>query len=137
MGTGTVDSWGLKVLMISSAELEISIFSNRFLMGSYANWGVYIQDTGDPTEEKHGIANLGFLFPLNETRQFQFLLETSVRVKREVKFPASREEDYKGITPSFRYLSKRIAFTLGWQHRLKDAPNKNSSLVIFNGSYYF
>ncbi|MBL4756943.1 MAG: TVP38/TMEM64 family protein, partial [Rhizobiales bacterium] len=33
-GTGKVDSWGLKVLMISSAELEISLLSQNFLMGA-------------------------------------------------------------------------------------------------------
>ncbi len=133
-GIGTVDAWGLKALIVSSAEAEISFPRRTILMGFYANGGIYIQDSGDPTQERHGIIDLGILVPLNETKRVQLLLEASARVRREVP---GREAEYGAGTLGLRYLRKNLTFTGGFQHRVNDLDSDNTSLLLFNGTYGF
>ncbi len=136
-GIGEVDSWGVKALLISSAEVEITLFSYQLLMGVYADGGVFFQDSGDPTEEQYGVVNLGFLLPLNETRQLQLLLEGNAKVDRQTFVPANANGDYKAVTSSLRYVAKQIALTAGWQHRFNENPNDDSDLLMLQGSFIF
>ena len=133
IGAGTVDSWGLKALVVSSAEVEIGISNNSFLVGFYADGGIYIQDSGDNTEESHGIVDLGLLVPLNVLRDIQLLLEGSARTNRETRFG----NDYVGLTAGLRYVTRHAALNGGWQYRFNEAPFDDSNLFVLHGSYYF
>ncbi|MFQ5588556.1 MAG: hypothetical protein ACE5F7_06930, partial [Nitrospiria bacterium] len=137
IGAGSVDSWGVRALLVSSAEAEITLFSYQMLMGFYANGGIYIQDSGDPTEEKHGIVDLGILAPLHRSGKVHLLLEASARINRETALPANADADYTAIMPGLRYVTSRLAFTAGWPHRFNSGPNENSDLFLFQGSYLF
>jgi len=132
-GTAQVDSWGLKLLLVSSAEAEIGTPEMHILVGFYADGGVYLQDSGDPTEENSGIIDLGMLIPLDEAKTLQLILEANSRVNRE--FPLERQ--YVAVTGGLRYVTRHLTFNGGWQHRVSQAPVDDSNQLIFYGSYFF
>jgi len=131
-GLGTVDAWGLKALIVSSAEAEIALPSSTILMGFYTNAGIYIQDSGDSTQERHGIIDLGILLPLNDTKRIQLLLEGNARIRRETR---GRETEYGAGTIGLRYVLKNLTFTGAVQHRFNDVDSDNTNLFLFNGTY--
>ncbi|MFQ5598057.1 MAG: hypothetical protein ACE5GK_08405 [Nitrospiria bacterium] len=133
-GAGTVDSWGLKALLVSSAETEVGTADNTVLIGFYANGGIFIQDSGDDNfEEKHGIIDLGLLIPLVESRALQLILEGNFRIDRESRL----EREYGAATLGLRYVSRHLAVNGGWQHRVNEDPLDNSNRLIIYGSYFF
>ena len=132
---GTVDAWGIKALLVSSAEAEIALPRRTVLMGFYANGGIYIQDNGDPTQEKHGIIDLGILVPLNETRQVQLLLEGNGRLRREK--PGIGESEYRAGTLGLRYVRQNMTLTGAWQRRFNDLDQDDTNLLLFHGTYGF
>jgi len=140
LGAGNIDSFGLKVLAIASAEADIELPTKIILFGFYANGGIYVQDSGDATEEEHGIVDLGILVPINKSRTLQFLLEGNMRLGRETRsFQTSitNNGDYVAILPGFRYITNQIALTGGWQHRFNEGANDDTDMLIFNGNYSF
>ena len=136
-GSGTVESWGVKALIVSSAEAEIVLpFKKTLLLGFYADGGIYIQDSGDPTEEKHGVIDLGFLIPLTSSKNIQLLLEGNGRLSREKPMPIG-EAEYLAGTLGLRYVTHHIALTGGWQRRLNEKESEDTDLFLFQGSYTF
>lgn len=133
-GVGVVDAWGVKALLVSSAEAEIALPSKTILMGFYANGGIYIQDLGDRTQERHGIIDLGILVPLNDTKRIQLLLEGNARMRRETR---GRESEYGAGTIGLRYILKNLTFTGALQHRFNDLDSDNTTLFLFQGTYGF
>lgn len=139
LGAGSVDSWGVKVLLVSSAELEIIVFSPYAIpFGIYANGGIYAEDLSDEAEkEAHGIIDLGFLLPLNESAKIQLLLEGNARMKRDTPFGG----EYTAVTTGLRYVSRHVTLNGGWQHRFnKIMGNKkfdDSDLFMLYVSYDF
>lgn len=133
VGAGTVDSWGLNAILVSSAETEVGTTVTTVLIGFYANGGIHIQDSGDPTEESHGIFDVGLLIPLIESRELQLILEGNARSDKESKLG----NDYAAITGGLRYVTRHIALNGGWQHRLNQDPFGGSERLIFYGSYFF
>lgn len=135
-GVGTVDVWGLKALIVSSAEALITLPFGTTLMGFYANGGVYIQDSGDPTEEKHGILDIGILLPLNNTKRIQLLLEGNARMRREKRGFNPPDAEYRAGTVGLRYIRKNMIFTAALQHRL-NGLNDDTDIFLFHGAYGF
>ena len=136
-GSGTVESRGVKALIVSSAEAEIVLpFKKTLLLGFYADGGIYIQDSGDPTEEKHGVIDLGFLIPLTSSKNIQLLLEGNGRLSREKPMPIG-EAEYLAGTLGLRYVTHHIALTGGWQRRLNEKESEDTDLFLFQGSYTF
>ncbi len=129
----TVDSWGLKALVVSSAEAAVGTPNASVLIGFYADGGIYIQDSGDPTEEQHGIIDLGLLIPLIESRELQLILEGNGRTKRNTFIG----NEYAAATIGLRYVSRHLAVNGGYQYRVGQSPFDDSNLLIFYGSYFF
>jgi len=129
----TVDSWGLKALVVSSAETEVGLPNSTVLVGFYADGGFYIQDSGDPTEERHAIVDLGLLIPLIDSRELQLMLEGSGRIDRN----AFIGNEYAAATIGLRYVGRHLAVNGGYQRRIGQAPFDDSNLAIFYGSYFF
>ncbi len=130
---GAVDSWGLKGLLVSSAETEVGLPDSTVLVGFYANGGIYIQDSGDPTEESHGVIDLGLLIPLVDSRALQLMLEGNGRVKRN----SFIGNEYAGFTGGLRYVTRHVAINGAWQRRIGQDPFDDSNQLIFYGSYLF
>ncbi|MFQ5544204.1 MAG: hypothetical protein ACE5FY_07640 [Nitrospiria bacterium] len=132
-GAGAVDSWAIKAILVSSAEAAISFTSEPVIIGFYANGGLYIQDLGDATEEKHSIIDLGVLIPVIDSRQLQFMLEGNFRFGRE----ALLGNDYTGITAGLRYITRHVALNAGVQHRLNEDPFDDTDQILLYWSYFF
>jgi len=133
VGAGAVESWGLKALLVSSAETEVGPSGSSILIGFYADWGIYVQDSGKETEESHGIAHLGLLVPLNKTRDIHLLLEGNTTTNLDRRF----EKDYVRLTSALRYVTGKASWTLGYQRSLNDSPFEDANRFILHGTYFF
>jgi len=133
IGAGAIESWGIKALLLSSAETEVGLSGKSLLVGFYANGGIYTQDAGDVTTETHGIFDLGLLIPLNMARNIHFLLEGSARTGLETRFG----KDYIGVLAGLRYVTKHASWSAGYQRRFNDEPLDDSNLFLLQGGYFF
>lgn len=128
-----VDSWGVKALIVSSAEVEVGA-PHGFLAGFYADGGVFLRDLNRPSEEKHGLINLGILIPVTESRQLQAILELNAILKNEIP----SEGNYTAATGGLRYVSPRLSITGGIQHRIKSEDGfDDTNRLIVQASYFF
>ncbi len=132
-GTAKLESWGAQLLLVSSAEAEVGLPDMHVLVGFYADGGVYIQDTGETTEDNTGILDLGILVPLSEAKEIQLIIEANARVKQELLL----ERQYAALMGGIRYIKRHIALNAGWQHRINQSPLEDSDRLIFYGSYFF
>lgn len=127
------ESWGFKALIVSSAEVELGK-PHGVLVGLYADGGVMISDLGKSSEEKHGLIDFGALFPLNETKQLQLLLEANITRQNHTLF----EGDYTGMTAALRYVTSRLNVTGGIQRRIRSESGvDDTNRFVFQGSLQF
>lgn len=112
-GFEMVDSWGVRALVVSSANVDITQPAGSYVVGFYADGGVFLRDTSKPEEEKHGILDLGLLFPLAMSRQLHLLLEGNATFKNDIPF----EGDYLATTGGLRYITSSFSSTVAFQHR--------------------
>ncbi|MDC4226479.1 MAG: hypothetical protein MPW15_20090 [Candidatus Manganitrophus sp.] len=111
-----VDSWGLKGLFLASAEVDISpSLHYYYYAGLYANAGIFIRDLGKPTEERHGLLDLGMALPLSKSRKLQLILETNTTLRNQIPL----QGNYTGLTMALRYVTSSFQLTGGIQRRLK------------------
>ena len=106
----TVESWGFKGLLLTSAEFDLSL--SRYLhyyFGLYADGGIFARDLGKATEEKHGLIDLGTLLPLSGSNRLQLILEANTTVKSETPL----EGNYTGLTAGLRYVTASFDLTGG------------------------
>lgn len=130
-----VGSWGLKGLLLASAEVDLSpSLFYYYYVGFYANAGVFIQDLDKPTEEKHGLIDLGIALPLITSRQLQFILETNATARNEIPL----QGNYTAITGALRYVTPFFHLTGGVQHRLKrDKDVEDTDRFVLQAGYLF
>jgi hypothetical protein len=127
-----VDSWGFKILIVSSAEVILG-GRHGVLAGLYADGGVFLRDIGKPTEEKHGLLDLGILFPLTQSNTVHLMLEGNQSFSAQ-----GLEGDYKAITGGLRYVTPSLSLTGGIQPFFRQAKGSSSTnRYIFKGSYLF
>jgi hypothetical protein len=131
----TVESWGLKGLFLVSAEFDLAVSPYRhYYFGFYADGGVFIRDLHKPTEEKHGLIDLGILLPLSESSRLQLILEANATVKDQNPL----EGNYTALTAALRYVAPSFQLTGGVQHRLKrDEDIKNTDRFVLQAGYLF
>ncbi|MEK7279170.1 MAG: hypothetical protein AAB090_00800, partial [Nitrospirota bacterium] len=134
-GFEVVDSWGIKALLIASTEVNLSrSLYDFYYVGLYADGGIVGQHIGEPTEEKHGMVDLGILFPLTDSRRLQLILEGNATVKDQAPF----EENYIAITGALRYMTAHIHLSGGIQHRFKqDTGIQDTDRFVFQAGYLF
>jgi hypothetical protein len=126
-------SWGLKALIVSSAEAELGK-PYGILVGLYFNGGIMISDLGKSYEERHTLIDFGTLFPLTESRQLQLLLELNITNQNDTPF----EGDYTGVTAALRYVNAHLNVTGGIQTRIRSATNvDDTNRFIVQGSVLF
>lgn len=112
----TIDTWGVKALLVSSAEVDIAYPVGSYIVGFYIDGGVFIRDEDDDAlKEKHGIVDAGILLPLNESRQLHLLLEANATAKNNLPL----EGNYTAATAAVRYVTSVINLTAGAQFRFK------------------
>lgn len=121
------DSWGVKALIVSSAEVEVGA-PHGFLAGFYADGGIFLRDLNRPSEEKYGLIDLGILIPVTESRRLQTILELNAVLKNE----SPSEGNYTAITGALRYVSPRLSIIGGIQHRFKneDGFDDTNRLIV-------
>ena len=130
-----VDSWGMKALFLASAEVNLSpsLFYD-YNIDLYADGGVFIRDPDKPTEERHGLIDLGIALPLIKSRQLQLLLETNNTVRNEIP----QQGNDTALTAALRYVASSFHLTGGIQHRLKqDEGIKDTNRFVFQAGYLF
>lgn len=128
-----VDSWGVKALIVSSAEVEVGA-PHGFLAGFYADGGIFLRDLNRPSEEKYGLIDLGILIPVTESRRLQTILELNAVLKNEIP----SEGNYTAITGGLRYVSPRLSVTGGIQHRFKSEDRfDDTNRLLVQASYLF
>ncbi len=126
-------SWGLKALIVSSAEVELGK-PYGILVGLYADAGVIVFDLGKSFEEKHSLLDFGVLFPLTESKQLQLLLEANITHHNN----AALEGSYTGTTAGLRYVHSHLNVTGGIQRRIRSETGVNdTSRFVVQGSYLF
>lgn len=135
-----VDSWGLKGLFLASAEVDISpSLHYSYHAGLYANAGIFIRDLGKPTEERHGLLDLGMALPLSPSRRLQLIFEANTTLRNEIPL----QGNYTGITAALRYVTSSFQLTGGMQRRLKQddedvkIEDTNPDRFILYASYLF
>lgn len=126
-------SWGLKALIVSSAEAELGK-PYGILVGFYFNGGIMISDLGKSFEERHSLIDFGTLFPLTKSRRLQLLLEINITNQSDTLF----EGDYTGVTAALRYVNPHLNVTGGIQKRVRSATNiDDTNRFIIQGSVLF
>jgi hypothetical protein len=127
------ESWGLKGLIVSSAEVELGK-PYGVLVGFYADAGAIVSDLGKGSEEKHALIDFGLLFPLTDSRRLQLLLE--VNLVRQSDAPL--EGDYTATTFGLRYVNPHLNLTGGMQRRARSEIGiDNTNRYVVQGSYLF
>lgn len=134
-GFDAVESWGVKGLFLTSAQVDLSpSMFDHYYVGLYADGGIFIRDLGKPTEEKHGLIDLGIALPLIESRRLQLILETNATVKNEMPL----QGNYTALTGALRYVTPSFHLTGGAQHRLKqDEGIQDTDRFVFQTGYLF
>lgn len=134
---GVVDSWGLKGLLLASAEVDLSpSLFHYYYVGLYAAGGIFIRDRDNPAEEKHGLIDLGIALPLIESRRLQLILEANSTVRNQIPL----QGNYTAITGALRYVTPSFQLTGGVQHRLKrdeEIEDTDPDRFVFQASYLF
>ncbi len=134
----TVDSWGIEARLIASDIIETyPSVTDIYQFGIYLDGGIFIRDIGGDFQEKHGRVDLGFLFPLSESREVQLILEGNGTVKSEFLL----EESHIGFTAGIRYVTAQIHLTGGIQHRFikstSQTESRSSDRFVFLTGYLF
>jgi hypothetical protein len=102
MGLRTVESYGIEIKLIGSAEVDFS--PDNYGVGLYVDGGFSFQDLNKATEDKYGTYAVGLALPLvmHEgnplSSPLQLLVETSGTYKR------GSAADLFVFTPSLRYV---------------------------------
>jgi hypothetical protein len=131
---GTVDSWGVKALVVSSAEADLANPVGSYIIGVYLDGGMFIRDTPQSKVLNHGIVDAGLLLPLSESRRLQFLLEANATINDEVPL----EGNYTAVTGALRYVTTSANLTVGFQHRFqRDTGVDDADRLIAQASYLF
>lgn len=135
-----VESWGLKGLFLASAEVDLSPSLHYYYhAGLYANAGIFIRDLGKPTEERHGLLDLGIALPLSPSRRLQLIFEANTTLRNEIPL----QGNYTGLTAALRYVTSSFQLTGGIQRRLKqddedvEIEDTNPDRFVFYASYLF
>lgn len=135
-----VDSWGIKGLLLASAEVDLSpSLRYSYYAGLYANAGVFVRDLDKPTEERHGLIDLGMALPLSQSRRLQLIFEANTTVRNQIPL----QGNYTGLTAALRYVTPSFQLTGGIQHRLKQDDEEeviedtNPDRLVIQASYLF
>lgn len=136
-----VDSWGLKGLLLASAEVDLSpSLHYYYYAGLYANAGIFIRDLDKPAEERHGLIDLGISLPLSKSRKVQLILETNSTLRNQLPL----QGNYTGITIALRYVTASFHVTGGIQRRFKqdeadgeEIEDTNPDRFVFQTGYLF
>ncbi len=129
-----VDTWGVKVLLVSSAYTDIAQPLGSYIVGFYADGGLFIADIGKSVEEKHGLLDLGIGLPLDESRKLNLIIEGNLTVQNDIPF----EKDFFGATAGLRYITDTFNLTAGLQRRIKrDEGFEDTNSLVIQASYIF
>ncbi|HET6370277.1 MAG TPA: hypothetical protein VFG95_03725 [Nitrospiria bacterium] len=131
---GIVDKWGIKVLLVASAEADLAYPVGSYIVGFYLDGGVFVRDTDQSGNENSGIIDGGILLPLSNSRRLQLLLEGNATISNEVPLEGS----YTGATAALRYVTTSVNFTGGVQYRFYHESNvDNVPRLVAQASYLF
>lgn len=129
-----VDTWGIKVLLVSSAYTDIAQPLGSYIVGFYADGGIFLADVGRSGEEKHGLFDLGINFPLDESGQLNLLIEGNLTFKNDIPF----ERNFFATTAGLRYITTSLNVTAGLQHRIKrDEGFDDTNSLVIQAGYIF
>lgn len=134
-GFGLVDSWGLRTLLLSSAEVDIAQPVASYVIGLYLDAGAFMRNVkGNSGTDTSGILDVGVLLPLTESRRIQLLLEGNITWDNYIEF----QGNYTAITAGLRYVNLHINVTGGMQQRFKrDDGVDNTRRLVLQLSYLF
>jgi hypothetical protein len=131
---GLVKNWGVRLLLLSSAEIDLAYPVASYIIGVYLDTGIFLRDLGQTGTEKHGIIDTGLLFPLNESRNVHLLIEANGTVRDDI----SLESNFAAATIGLRYVAAHLNATGGYQHRFKwDTGVQDTDRFILQVSLFF
>lgn len=129
-----VESWGIKLLLVSSAYVDIAQPLGSYIVGFYADGGFFLADINGSREEKHGILDLGVNFPLDPSRELNLIIEGNLTIQNDIPL----ERDFLAFTAGLRYIATSFDLTAGLQHRFKldDGTDDTNSLILQAGLFF-
>lgn len=131
---GLVNDWGIRALLVSSAEVDLLQPVASYVVGFYFDGGTFVRDTGTPFEEEHGVIDIGTLLPLTESRQLQLILEGNFTINDYVQFDGT----YDAGTAALRFVTTHGNISLGIQYRfMRNSGVDDTERLFIQGSYLF
>lgn len=129
-----VESWGIKLLLVSSASVDIAQPLSSYIVGFYADGGFFLADINGSKEEKHGILDLGINFPLDPTRELNLIIEGNLTIQNNIPL----ERDFLAFTTGLRYIATSFDLTAGLQRRFKldEGIDDTNSLILQAGLFF-
>ena len=120
---GSVKRYGLKFLLVAGYDFNHLPYTN-YSFSVYLDGQMIFRDLfqGNDLEEKSGLIDLGFLFPLDANRYTNVLLEYNGAFRQGW----TGNLDHHGITAGFRYVNKWFGATVGYTYVIQETKGWNN-----------
>ncbi|MEW6323896.1 MAG: hypothetical protein AB1515_00760 [Nitrospirota bacterium] len=112
-GLRTVQDYGAEIKLLASAEIDFT--PDFYAIGLYFDGGFFLQDSGQPTEDKYGTFALGAALPILMLESNPLASPLQVMLEASGTYKRGTEQDIYVFTPSLRYTGP-VTATAGFQY---------------------